>query len=84
MSIFGRIFGGPLGTETIDLEDSAVCMHGVLTPRWESIDEMGQEQKISGYKCQSCREEFEPDEAYWLWLRAVDRLRDLKGSLTEN
>lgn len=84
MSILNKLFGGALGAEDLDMNEAAVCMHGVLIPRWECIDDMGQNQKISGYRCQSCMEEFEPDEAYWLWLRAVDRLRDLQGSLSQN
>ena len=83
MSIFSRLLGGAIGAEEVT-EEQGACMHGVLTPHWQSLDDVGQEQKISGYRCQSCMEEFEPEEATWLWLRAVDRLRDLQGSLSEN
>jgi len=84
MSILGKLLGGAPGTQEVAADEPATCMHGVLTPRWQNIDDMGQDQKISGYRCQSCKEEFEPDEAYWLWIRAVDRLRDLRGSLSQN
>jgi hypothetical protein len=55
------------------------CLHGVLTPYWRNADEIGREYSIAGYRCQSCMQLFNPEEAYWLWLRAVDRLRDLEG-----
>jgi hypothetical protein len=84
MSIFNRLLGGATSAEPDSKDEKAVCLHGVLTPRWRNAGDMGQEHMIIGYVCQSCLEEFEPGDAHWLWLRAVDRLRDLKGSISQN
>jgi hypothetical protein len=45
---------------------------------------MGKESLIISYRCQSCGRRFDPREAYWLWLRAVDRLRSATGKQTQN
>jgi hypothetical protein len=59
------------------------CLHGVLNPKWNDAKDMGKEHRIVAYRCQSCRQEFDPDEATWLWLRAIDRLRD-RGTVSQN
>jgi hypothetical protein len=39
------------------------CAHGVLTPRWDSVNDMGKEDRATSYFCEACREEFSPHEA---------------------
>jgi hypothetical protein len=56
------------------------CMHGVLNPYWRNAGDIGKEYLIIEYRCQSCGQHFDPRETYWLWLRAVDRLRDIGGT----
>jgi hypothetical protein len=35
----------------------------VLVPRWENVQDMGHEDKITRYMCEACNEEFAPDVA---------------------
>jgi hypothetical protein len=30
------------------------CPHKLLVPRWDSVDDMGDESKATGYKCDAC------------------------------
>ncbi len=39
------------------------CPHAVLVPRWDSVQDMGHEDKITRYMCEACHEEFAPDVA---------------------
>ena len=51
----------------LEEEDAPPCPHVALSPRWENLDDMGREDRISSFVCQSCAEEFTP--------RQVDELR---------
>jgi hypothetical protein len=47
----------------------------MLGPRWENADDMGHEDRVTEYRCQSCGQCFTPDEG-----RALRR--DHAGSAT--
>ncbi len=49
--------------------------HVVLLPRWESVEEMGNEEKIAGYTCESCQESFSPEAGRELQKLEADRFR---------
>jgi hypothetical protein len=62
----------------------APCMHGALIPRWDSVADMGREDRATGYRCDSCGAEFAPDEVHALRLEAFERLRDLSEPPSTN
>ncbi len=39
------------------------CPHTALVPRWDSIDDMGKEDRATSYFCQGCERVFSPEEA---------------------
>lgn len=51
------------------------CLHTILLPRWESVEDMGQDDKATGFHCDTCGQEFTPAEAAALRASAGDRLR---------
>jgi len=75
MSLLGKLFGrskpAPAGTV-----EPVRCPHTTLTPRWESLAEMGQEAKISGYYCEGCSQSFTPAEGRALLQSEAARLQD--------
>ncbi len=54
------------------------CPHTTLTARWESVADMGKEDKATGYTCQGCNQQFTPAEGRSLRQTEADRVqRDL-------
>lgn len=39
------------------------CSHLVLTPRWDSVGDIGHEERAVGYRCASCSASLTPEEA---------------------
>jgi hypothetical protein len=50
-----------------------VCEHVTLIPKWDRAEDIGREDKISMYRCESCGAEFSLDEA--LALRETESAR---------
>ena len=40
-----------------------VCRHVNLSPRWDSAEDAGKEEKASGYSCIACGDQFTPEQA---------------------
>jgi hypothetical protein len=64
MGLFGKLFGGK-SKDTAKVAEATMgaCPHAVLVPRWESVQDMGREDKISRFMCEACQEEFSPEVA---------------------
>ncbi len=45
-----------------DIVGAPECPHTALTPRWDSLADMGHSEKVSSYHCQSCEESFSREE----------------------
>jgi hypothetical protein len=52
MSFFEKILRGSRSSD--DGNDGLHCRHGSLSPMWENIDDMGNADKISRYRCLDC------------------------------
>jgi hypothetical protein len=52
MTWLDRLFGGTKH------DDGAthVCRHPSLTPMWENVEEMGDPDKVTRYRCRECSE----------------------------
>ena len=73
MGLLGKLFGSKtkeVETPTITVE----CPHAVLVPRWENVQDMGHEDKISRFMCEACHEEFAPEVATQLRNSINERL----------
>ena len=73
MGIFGLFGGGKKkgSAATIEVPE---CPHAALVPRWENVQDMGQEAKASHFLCDACHKEFTPAEAAELREGVKDRL----------
>jgi hypothetical protein len=56
---------------------SVPCPHVSLVPKWDSVADMGQEDKAIGYTCDTCDQTFTPAEARALRQTEAARLRQL-------
>jgi hypothetical protein len=73
------LFGRKRSQQTLT-EERPACMHMALTARWDSIDDMGNEDKAIAFACSSCGAEFTPDEARELRAAQSDTIRKDIGS----
>lgn len=71
--LFGKNKTEPAATTPV----VSTCLHTVLLPRWDAVDDMGQEDKVSGFSCQACGESFSADEGRALRATESERLRTL-------
>jgi hypothetical protein len=55
-----------------------LCPHTTLVPKWESLAEMGQDDKASGYTCQGCQRTFTAAEGRDLLRTEGERLARLQ------
>jgi hypothetical protein len=57
----------------------AGCLHGVLSPRWDDVADMGCDERASSFRCQSCSAEFAPDEVFGVRQEVTSRLRSTRN-----
>lgn len=55
MGLLDRLLGrkeaqSPAGTAVAEPE----CLHAALVPRWDNADDMGNAERITSYRCESC------------------------------
>jgi hypothetical protein len=63
MGLLSKLFGGKSKEASATPIVVGECIHAVLVPRWENVQDMGREDKITRYMCEACHEEFTPDVA---------------------
>ncbi len=51
------------------------CPHTALTPRWDSVADMGNQEKVTSYTCQGCNQEFTAAAGRTLLATEAERLR---------
>jgi len=56
-------------------DDTPPCPHTTLTPRWDSVADMGNEEKVTSYTCQGCNQSFSAAEGRLLLATEAERLR---------
>jgi hypothetical protein len=69
------LFGRKKSQQQTLLQDKPACLHMGLTARWDSVDDMGNEDKATSYVCVTCNAEFTPDEAREIRASQADQLR---------
>jgi hypothetical protein len=70
------LFGKKKQIEAIPAE-SIACPHTVLLPRWDSVDDIGHEDRATSFVCEACEETFSPEEARMLRQSAAERLLEI-------
>ena len=63
MGLLNKLFGGKGKESAAESTIAVECPHAVLVPRWENVQDMGHEDKITRFMCEACKEEFAPDVA---------------------
>ena len=53
----------------------ADCLHAVLRPHWDSLDDLGHKEKADSYSCETCNQTFSPEEGERLEAEEAERLR---------
>lgn len=51
------------------------CPHTALTARWDSVHDMGKDDKATSFLCTACNEQFTPEVATELRATEAERLR---------
>jgi hypothetical protein len=75
MGLLSKIFGGGSKKSEVATETPTVeCPHAVLVPRWDSVQDMGIEDKATRYMCESCKSFFSPEEARRLSASLAERV----------
>jgi len=81
MGLLSKMFGrGDTATVEPELEHTN-CPHTTLTPSWDSVADMGNEDKVTSYTCQGCAQEFSRAEGQELRRSEAERLQS--GLMTE-
>jgi hypothetical protein len=68
------LFGRKRNESTLTTEKPP-CLHMALTARWDSIDDMGNEDKATSFVCTTCNAEFTPQEAREIRASQAEQLR---------
>jgi hypothetical protein len=76
MGFLNKLFGkGESATMESPPEVTTTCLHTSLTGRWDSVEDMGHEDKVTGWSCQSCGQNFTPAEGRALRRSEADRVK---------
>lgn len=51
------------------------CPHVTLVPKWQSAADMGHEDKVSGYTCDSCKQSFSTADGRTLLRTEAERVK---------
>lgn len=63
------------GSSAPDGAMAAECVHGTLIPRWDRVEDMGHEDRVVSYTCESCNSSLTPTEARAIMASEATRLR---------
>jgi hypothetical protein len=78
MGLMSKLFGKHETHEVAASEPAAMpsCPHTTLTPRWDRADDIGHEDRATGFRCEGCSTMFSPDEVRELRRSEGERLRE--------
>ncbi len=81
MGLMGKLFGkGQEIREEAQPELATMgapsCPHTTMTPRWDRAEDIGHEERATGFRCEGCGEMFSPQQAAELRANAGERLRE--------
>ncbi len=61
-------------------EVQATCPHGTITGRWDSVADMGHEDRATKFVCEACNKEFTREEAQHIRATATSAIADVIGA----
>lgn len=74
MKVLDKIFRRHPAEEVVDAP-KAECVHAVLSSKWDSASDIGNEASVSHYLCESCGASFSPEEGRRLQESLAERVR---------
>jgi hypothetical protein len=74
MGLLDKLLGREEVVDSPPIE-STTCRHMVLTPRWDSLDDIGHDNLATSFHCESCGRDFSQQEARELRSIQGDHLR---------
>lgn len=77
MGVLDKLFGRKPATVITfgTAVENPPCPHTTLVPRWGTAADMGHEDKISRYDCESCKETFTAEQGRDLRRTETERLK---------
>ena len=78
MGLFGK-----KQAQQAETPEMPTCLHIGLTARWDSVEDMGHEDKATSYVCVTCEAEFTPAEATEVRSSQAEQLRKDLASAAE-
>ena len=76
MGLLSKLRGGGDSQAAVETYEAPACPHVALLARWDSIDDMGDEDKAVSFTCEGCSEVFTPAQARALRDSEGGRLRE--------
>jgi hypothetical protein len=76
MGLLSKLRGGGDSNTATETIEAPPCPHVSLLPRWDSIDDMGDDNKAVSFTCEACGQVFEPAEAMRLRASEEERVRN--------
>jgi hypothetical protein len=58
MGLLGKLLKKPVEAQTLTAPS---CSHRMLLARWDNVEDMGHEERVTGYRCEGCGEMFTAD-----------------------
>jgi hypothetical protein len=86
MGILDKLFGGTKASNTATIEatpSAPECIHAVLLPHWDAVDDIGKEDRAVYFVCEACQQRFSPAEAQALKDTMAKRLLEVTEAAPE-
>jgi methionyl-tRNA synthetase len=77
MGLLDKLFGRSEAPEAVAEREPerTACPHLALVARWDAVEDMGHEERATGYHCESCGQDFSAEEGHRLRAGEGDRIR---------
>ena len=75
MGLMTKLFGRGQENSEATPPAPALCPHTTMTPRWDRAEDIGHEDRATGFRCEGCGRSFSPEEARDLRAHEVERLK---------
>jgi hypothetical protein len=74
MGFLNRLFGRRETSADDVAAAEPECPHTALAPHWESVEDIGHSDRVTGYRCDSCGAVIESEEGEKTMTAAASRL----------
>ncbi len=75
MSFITKLLRRDKGESAATAVEAPPCPHTALTAKWDSVQDMGKDEKATSFVCTACGDDFTPEQAAELRATEAERLR---------